>query len=258
MYSFSGIKKDLQDYWNTQGSIYDFGYESEEECQYWQQILNELIGKKSQKILDVGTGTGLLARNLAFLGHDVTGLDFSMDMTDQARKKMERYDLSWNIVMGDAEHPDFLDNSFDVVICRYLLWTLPHPDIAVSEWIRVLKPGGKIIIIDGKRKRIGIKEPISSKINKFLWAFSRWICRGYTGIQGHNIELEKNLPYFEGISAEEILGYFSSHGIMNCKTRDLTEVHNIIRRNLPWYLKFGYKSSGIVQVVSGEKSLDDN
>jgi ubiquinone/menaquinone biosynthesis C-methylase UbiE len=256
MTTFSGIKKGLQEYWNTQGSIYDFGYESDEECRYWQQVLTDSIGKEPKKILDIGTGTGFLAKNLAVLGHDVTGLDFSQDMMAQARIKMKNHHLSWNLVMGDAEHPEFPDSSFDVIICRYLLWTLPSPETAVSEWVRVVKPGGKLIVIDSKRKRVIENEPLSSRINKGLWSVSRRICRGYSGIQGHNLELEKDLPYFEGISAEEILNYYSSHALIHCTVRNLDDLPDIVARNIPWFVRFGYKSTGVLQMVSGEKPLD--
>ena len=121
MTQFTGIKKELREYWNTQGSIYDFGYESEEECFFWQQELMQILGDKPLKILDMGTGTGFLAMNLTILGHEVTCLDFSEDMVSQARTKMQWHSLSWKLVMGDAEDPDFPDDIFDAVICRYLL-----------------------------------------------------------------------------------------------------------------------------------------
>lgn len=251
MTAFCGIKKDLQEYWNTQGSIYDFCYESEEECLYWQERLKGIIGSNPREILDVGTGTGFLARNLSALGHQVTGLDFSTDMMSQARTKMKTLGLSWELVLGDAEDPDFPDNSFDVVICRYLLWTLPHPDDAITQWVRLLRPGGLLIVIDGKRKKR--RDTLPTRVNRLLWTASRRICKGYSGIQGHNLDIEKDLPYFEGIDADEILGYFSRHPLTGCTVTNLDAFPEIVSRNLPWFVRFGYRSSGIPQIVSGKK-----
>jgi len=205
----------------------------------------------TKKVLDIGTGTGFLAKNLTILGHEVTGLDFSTDMMCQTRMKMKRSGLSWQLVIGDAEKPDFPDNAFDVVICRYLLWTLPHPATAISEWVRVLRSGGILVVIDGRRKRTC--ETFSSRVNRTLWAISRRICRGYSGIQGHNLELEKTLPYFEGISADEILSYYEERSLTHCKVMNLEDLAEIVVRNLPWYVRFGYRSSGTLQVVSGKK-----
>jgi ubiquinone/menaquinone biosynthesis C-methylase UbiE len=251
MTEFTGIKKDLLNYWNTQGSIYDFGYESDEECTFWRKTLYELIKEPPVKILDVGTGTGFLAMNLVSLGYDVTGIDFSEGMMEQAREKMKKKNLSWNLVKGDAENPDFSSDTFDCIICRYLLWTLPNPEVALRNWYKILKPGGKMIIIDGKRKRTS--DSVSSRFNKSLWAISRRICRGYIGIQGHNQDIEKNLPFFEGIGDQEILKYYTDLNLKNCKVRNLDELNKIIKRNLPWFVRFGYKSSGVIQVVYGEK-----
>jgi SAM-dependent methyltransferase len=251
MMEFTGIKKDLREYWNTQGIIYDFGYESKEECAFWRGELREIIGESPQKILDIGTGTGFLAMNLTALGYEVTGLDFSEGMMNQARAKMEKTNLSWQLVMGDAEHPDFPDNTFDVIICRYLLWTLPHPEKAVTHWVHMVKPGGKIIVIDGKRKRND--ETIKSRVNTFLWKVSRRIFRGYSGIQGHNLEIEKNLPYYEGIGAGEVISYFKKVDLTGSRVHNLYGLPGIIKRNLPWFVRFGYRSSGVVQVIWGEK-----
>ncbi len=251
MSEFTGIKKDLCQYWNTQGSIYDFCHESEEECSYWQHELNEVLGNIPKKILDVGTGTGFIAMNLAMIGHDVTGLDFSEGMINQAKEKMQKHSLSWNLVMGDAEHPDFPPESFDTVICRYVLWTLPNPEVAISEWVKLIKPGGRIVVIDGKRQRVD--NSTSAKFNRFLWKLSRRICCGYSGIQGHDLTLEKDLPYFEGISKDEIINLFTREDLADFNIRTLDKLPDIIRCNLPWYMRFGYHSSGMLYIVSGKK-----
>lgn len=85
----------------------------------------------------------------ADMGHQVTGLDLSGEMLAQARKKAEVSRLTLELLTGDAEHLPFCDESFDVIINRHHLWTLPHPEIALKDWYRVLKPGERVLIIDG-------------------------------------------------------------------------------------------------------------
>ena len=50
---------------------------------------------------------------------------------------------------ADAEQLPFAPASFDLVISRHVLWTLPHPEAAIDEWIRVLRPGGRLVVVDG-------------------------------------------------------------------------------------------------------------
>jgi len=101
------------------------------------------------KVLDVGCGTGVMGLLFAEMGHQVTGVDLSEGMMAKAREKAYVQKLSIELRRGDAEHLPFNDGSFNVVVNRHLLWTLPHPEIALKEWHRVLKKGGMVIIIDG-------------------------------------------------------------------------------------------------------------
>ena len=99
-------------------------------------------------VLDVGCGPGFFAVILTELGYRVTAVDLSGEMLAEAR--LNAGDLADRIDFrrGNAECLDLSDNSFDIVISRNLTWNLPHPDIAYSEWCRVLKPGGMLINFD--------------------------------------------------------------------------------------------------------------
>lgn len=85
----------------------------------------------------------------AELGHHVTAVDLSARMLDKARKNAFKRSLDINFIQGDAEDLQFPDMQFDVVSSKFLLWTLPDPQKALSEWKRVLKKDGMIIAIDG-------------------------------------------------------------------------------------------------------------
>ena len=103
--------------------------------------------EQSDRLLDLGTGTGLLARLAAERGANVVGIDHSEGMLDRARLKAK---LATFQVM-DAEALQFEDGSFDVAATLYVLRHLPDPRAACRELHRVLRPGGKLVAAVGAR-----------------------------------------------------------------------------------------------------------
>jgi ubiquinone/menaquinone biosynthesis C-methylase UbiE len=103
------------------------------------------------RILDVGCGTGFFEMLLAPLGHRITGIDITPDMIERGRELLARHNISGaELMVMDAERPDFPDGHFDAVISRNLTWNLPHPGDAYREWHRVLKPGGVLLNYDAE------------------------------------------------------------------------------------------------------------
>ena len=147
------MKEIINEYWSKGAGSYNkyVGREmhSRRETKVWQEIFTGVFGKEKLKILDVGTGPGIAAIILIELGHDVIGIDMSEEMLKNARGNATRFNLPVDIIHGDAENLPFEDRSFDAVFNRHVLWTLPNPEMAIAEWRRVLKTGGKIVIIDG-------------------------------------------------------------------------------------------------------------
>ena len=99
--------------------------------------------KSGQTVLDVGTGTGVVAITARRLGTKVTGLDLTPALLAQARESAavaDYGDIIWQ--EGDAEALPFLNASFDVVLSQFGHMFAPRPDVAIAEMLRVLKPGG--------------------------------------------------------------------------------------------------------------------
>src|SRR4029077_15673916 len=63
---------------------------------------------------------------------------------------------------ADAELLPFAAASFDIAVSRHLLWTLPHPERAMDEWIRVLRPGGRLIVVDSQANVSASPEPLDN------------------------------------------------------------------------------------------------
>lgn len=96
-------------------------------------------------VLDVGTGTGVLAITAARLGAKVCGLDLTPELLEQAHENAaiaRLPDIAWK--QGDAEALPYPDASFDVVVSQFGHMFAPRPEVAVAEMRRVLKPGGRI------------------------------------------------------------------------------------------------------------------
>jgi SAM-dependent methyltransferase len=98
-----------------------------------------------ENVLDVGTGTGVVAITAARIGARVTGLDLTPELLDQARENA-RIAKTEHIVWteGDAERLPYPDTSFDVVVSQFGHMFAPRPEVVVAEMRRVLRPGGRL------------------------------------------------------------------------------------------------------------------
>ncbi len=115
----------------------------------WVESLRGYLGPAPRDVLDIATGTGFVALIAAGLGHRVTGIDLADPMLEVAAAEARRRALSVDFLPGDAVSPPFPPASFDVLICRHFLWTLREPITALSNWRTLLRPGGRVVAIDG-------------------------------------------------------------------------------------------------------------
>ncbi len=99
-----------------------------------------------ETLLDVATGTGVVAITAARAGAHVTGLDLTPALLEQARENARiahRPDIVWT--EGDAESLPYSDATFDVVTSEFGHMFAPRPEVAMAEMRRVLKPGGRVV-----------------------------------------------------------------------------------------------------------------
>ncbi|MEK4452147.1 MULTISPECIES: class I SAM-dependent methyltransferase [Paenibacillus] len=147
--------KEISKYWTSSSESYDkviqTQFRSKKTINLWKQLLIKGLGTTpQQKVLDVGTGPGFFSILLSQMGHLPTAVDASQGMIDRASRNFESYGYKVPAYVADAAdlHME-LENSFDAVVCRDVVWTLPDPQRAYAEWYRILKPGGTLIIFDG-------------------------------------------------------------------------------------------------------------
>jgi ubiquinone/menaquinone biosynthesis C-methylase UbiE len=96
------------------------------------------------QVLDVACGTGVVALTAARLGAKVTGVDLTPKLIERARENASIMGLDVQFVENDVEALPFGDAVFDVVVSQFGHMFAPRPEMAISEMLRVLKPGGTI------------------------------------------------------------------------------------------------------------------
>ncbi|MGW6447332.1 methyltransferase domain-containing protein [Lentzea sp. NPDC055074] len=135
-----------QNYWDRKSATYDremgaldrrvFG-----ESRRW--ACSQAVGE----VLEVAVGTGL---NLPHYPAEValTGLDLSEQMLDLARSRAAGLGREVTLLQGTAHSLPFADASFDTVVCTLGLCAIPDHETAVAEMVRVLRPGGRVVLLD--------------------------------------------------------------------------------------------------------------
>src|SRR4051794_6777546 len=200
------VKTQVAAHWDRRAAHFDedFGHSigSPADLAAWDRILDLVIPPGGPHdgpfdALDVGSGTGFLALELAARGHRATGIDFAPAMVATAREKAAAQGLGAHFDEGDAEHLPYPNGSFDLVLSRHVLWTLPHPEAALDEWLRVLRPGGRLVIIDGAQYNDATAPPQRENART---------SPEYAAISGQ-------LPFYGGGARGEIEGLLRGRGL---------------------------------------------
>jgi 2-polyprenyl-3-methyl-5-hydroxy-6-metoxy-1,4-benzoquinol methylase len=154
--SISKYQKQLdqsRQFWDTEAAAFDqqpdHGLSEPPVYAAWTNLLSAVLPTKHGELLDLGCGTGSLSVLLAGLGFTLTGIDFSPDMIALANAKARTAGRPIQFHVMDAAFPQFPPQQFDVVLCRHVLWALSNPDQVLQRWIQLLKPGGRLILIEG-------------------------------------------------------------------------------------------------------------
>jgi len=146
----AGVDKDGVD-WDAEAAGFDqepdHGLRDPVVRAAWAERLHDWLPPRASDVLDLGCGTGSLSLLAAEQGHRVTGVDRSPAMVDLARAKLAGRNAVF--LVGDAAAPPVGEQLYDTVLVRHVLWTLPDPGRALRHWRGLLRPGGRLVLVEG-------------------------------------------------------------------------------------------------------------
>ena len=140
-------------------------------------------------ILEVGVGTGLSLPDYA-RSNRLVGIDLSAPMLHKAKARVSEHKLANvdGLAVMDAKHLGFGDAVFDVVVAQYVITAVPDPEATLDEFVRVLKPGGEIILVNHLGAEAGLRSafeaafaPLARRLGwrpEFPWnRLAQWVAR---------------------------------------------------------------------------------
>lgn len=133
--------------------------------QQWRTMLWKRV--QGPRVLEIGVGTG---KNMPFYrkGWQITAIDLSPRMLEQAKRRAEREHVEVDLRLGDAQALPFADASFDTVIATFVFCSVPDPVQGLREAARVLVPGGQLLLLEHVLSRNVILRPLMQLANPMM------------------------------------------------------------------------------------------
>jgi demethylmenaquinone methyltransferase/2-methoxy-6-polyprenyl-1,4-benzoquinol methylase len=200
-----------------------------------KKAIRRLKQDKPATILDVATGTAdmaILAQKL-LKPHKIIGIDISEQMLGIGRKKVEKEGFSKFIQLQktDSEAINFHDNSFDAVTVAFGVRNFEHLENGLKEMLRVLKPGGKLVVLEFSRPRIKI---FRSLYNLYMGIVAPEVARWFSRNKKAYQYLNQSARVFP--DGQDFIDILKKAGYSNTEYKPL--------------------SAGICCIYCGRKSLD--
>lgn len=129
-----------------------------------------VCGRASGEVLEIAVGTG---RNLSLYGDDVrlTGIELSPEMLAIALRRRQAAGREADLQLGDAQALDFATSSFDSVVCTLALCTIPDDRLAIREVHRVLRPGGRFLLLEHVRSPVAAVRAVQRLLDPLFVRF---------------------------------------------------------------------------------------
>jgi ubiquinone/menaquinone biosynthesis C-methylase UbiE len=227
------IKDEIAAYWSARAASFDaspgHGIAPGGERAAWLKLIADRAGPLVGKhVLELASGTGEFTNLLLEAGADVTGLDLSEDMLRRARDKTSPAGRRVRLYLGDAEDTREAAEQYDAVVCRHLVWTLPEPARAAGDWLRVLKPGGRLLIIDGDWERL----PLMGRLRRAAGTALMWLLRT------PHVELDwaahrrivAQVHFSCGLTPEPLMAILNAAGFADIKTGSIKAIRREQRK----------------------------
>lgn len=193
----------------------------------YSYALHEYKAFVGTKVLDVGSGNGYVLSKYAAEGAEVFGIDITQTGIDLCKKRFEYLQLKGNFQVADAQDIPFPDNTFDCVCSMGVLHHVPDTQKALDEIHRVLKPGGRLIVMLYNRNSA-----------KYQFMYRVW-------------------SWFTGKSMEQLVNEFDGIGNPKGTVFSRTELSAMLAKFSAIKMHVGYLSTGDI-VIRGSRYLPVN
>lgn len=162
----------IVDFWHQRSGSYDedvdHGLRDATAREAWRAHLTAWLPPEPGTVLDLGCGTGSLSLLALEAGHRVTGVDLAPGMVALAEAKCAGRDAVF--LVGDAADPPVDGPAFDALMARHLLWTLPDPHGVLARWVSLVRPGGRLVLVEGRWWTAGTPvEPYAAGAEAMPW-----------------------------------------------------------------------------------------
>jgi ubiquinone/menaquinone biosynthesis C-methylase UbiE len=195
-------------------------------------------------VLDVGCGTGFIGLVLADPRYTVYASDIATGMVRQAVVNYRQAGFEPRVVLADAERLPWAPQCFDAVICRHLLWTLPHPGEAIKEWQTAVRAGGVVVVIDGHwcdQRIISRARRILAEVLTF-WHDLRTPYRPRPRQQDYySADVLRMLPLSASISPSHVVKLFKRESFTTVSWNYLRDIADAERSVLPLRRRLAYQ-----------------
>jgi len=189
--------------------------------QQWRRVvMKEVLDSQPQRLLDVATGTADLALMAARKGvPQVIGVDIADQMLDVGRRKVSKADLDGRVELlnGDAEKLPFSDKQFDVATVAFGVRNFEDLAAGLHQIHRVLRPGGKLIVLEFSRPRVFPVKQLYAFYNRFILPAVGKLVSGDSGAYTY---LPESIAVFP--EGDEFLNWMDEAGFTQRKARRLT------------------------------------
>ncbi|KHL95706.1 hypothetical protein QW71_11380 [Paenibacillus sp. IHB B 3415] len=242
------IQQEVEMYWEGEAGLYSEGIQKElngfQREAWLKLILAHAPQKERLHVLDIGCGPGFFSVILSSAGHLVTAVDCTDNMLEEARAHTSREGVTVTFRKMDSHKLDFAAESFDLIVCRNVTWSLTHPQSAYKEWKRVLKPGGRLLVFDANWNRHLWDEEMKRKHAEDQQAY---VDKGFGELPHHkDIEETDRLSLVLPLTREwrpewdirtlKEEGYSAIYAEENLNAKVLDEKQQVLNRSTPMFM----------------------
>jgi len=182
------LKNNTKAFWNRYAKFYDSEVLRFSHAAYTEMYrLMSVVLTKEMRVLEIATGTGLIAANIAGFVHSIEATDYSPKMIETAKKKSVPENVRFSV--EDAASLSFSNHSFDAVIISNALHIMPDPEAVLANIKKVLKPDGLLIAPNFSHGHLrDSKWSLNSLILRLIGfeTYSRWTPEQYAAFINQN------------------------------------------------------------------------